>query len=360
MLNTKDYEKLLEFQSQMYSYDAYDKDIRYAILQSLQTLYKEYPIAFFLTNMDEQYINPVTINFDTSFMDSYNQHYFKTDIFHTVNIQKYFLSKKVIRVTDITSRKDFENTEFYNDVLNKMNTGDEIVLHLHQQNKLLGAIGILKPKELGNFTEKEIEYARMINAHINNLLKKSLINLNLEHQNQILVNFVDKSPIGMILVDNNFDLIGYNQIALSYINEICNQDPENMLSDQVIKTFIEKIYFKGFSPGNFIQTDIKDYAIKIKPFVIPNFSQGITTLYYIYIYRRNNNTINPSILKSKYKLTSRECELVFYLLEGYSNKQIADELFISPHTVKTHMQNIFKKMECVSRSEVIRKTLLIN
>ena len=48
-------------------------------------------------------------------------------------------------------------------------------------------------------------------------------------------------------------------------------------------------------------------------------------------------------------LTDREKEILDLIAAGYSNQQIADELFISPHTVKTHLHNIFKKINVKRR-----------
>ncbi|MCG8564515.1 MAG: LuxR C-terminal-related transcriptional regulator [Desulfobacterales bacterium] len=48
-------------------------------------------------------------------------------------------------------------------------------------------------------------------------------------------------------------------------------------------------------------------------------------------------------------LTQREKEILDLIAAGFSNKNIADELFISPHTVKTHLHNIFKKINVKRR-----------
>lgn len=44
------------------------------------------------------------------------------------------------------------------------------------------------------------------------------------------------------------------------------------------------------------------------------------------------------------KLTNREFDVLRLLIKGYSNKQIAGELFISVHTVVTHRKNITDKL----------------
>lgn len=51
-------------------------------------------------------------------------------------------------------------------------------------------------------------------------------------------------------------------------------------------------------------------------------------------------------------LSPREKEVARLAARGYSNAQIADELFISAETVKRHMATIFEKLEIKSRIEL--------
>lgn len=43
-------------------------------------------------------------------------------------------------------------------------------------------------------------------------------------------------------------------------------------------------------------------------------------------------------------LTSREIKILSLIIEGKNNPEIADELFISIHTVKAHIESIYKKL----------------
>ncbi len=49
--------------------------------------------------------------------------------------------------------------------------------------------------------------------------------------------------------------------------------------------------------------------------------------------------------KDKIQLSAREQEIVGLIAQGLSNKQIADKLFVSTHTVTTHRRNIMNKLE---------------
>src|SRR5438046_3928179 len=49
-------------------------------------------------------------------------------------------------------------------------------------------------------------------------------------------------------------------------------------------------------------------------------------------------------------LTSREVEVLGLLARGYSNKQIAQRLVITPKTVSNHLQHIYSKIDVSSRA----------
>ena len=52
-------------------------------------------------------------------------------------------------------------------------------------------------------------------------------------------------------------------------------------------------------------------------------------------------------------LTARERDILSLLVKGYDNQTIADELFISLKTVKTHVSNILSKLEVDDRTQAV-------
>ncbi len=53
------------------------------------------------------------------------------------------------------------------------------------------------------------------------------------------------------------------------------------------------------------------------------------------------------------KLTKREKAIVGLMSKGAKNKEIAEQLSISPHTVKTHLYSAFRKTKCRNRIELL-------
>ncbi len=59
----------------------------------------------------------------------------------------------------------------------------------------------------------------------------------------------------------------------------------------------------------------------------------------------------------EYNLTSREKEILNELINGLSYKKIAEALFISLDTVRSHIKNIYQKLHVSSRSEAVAKVI---
>ena len=63
--------------------------------------------------------------------------------------------------------------------------------------------------------------------------------------------------------------------------------------------------------------------------------------------------INQNILMDN--LTPREREVLGLIAEGYSNLEIAQELYIEVSTVKVHTRNIFGKLEVNDRNKAVTR-----
>jgi DNA-binding NarL/FixJ family response regulator len=62
----------------------------------------------------------------------------------------------------------------------------------------------------------------------------------------------------------------------------------------------------------------------------------------------------PAANPTPLPLTPAEEKVFWEVIQGYTNKQIGDRLFVSPRTVQTHLSNILSKLQLESRSQLIR------
>jgi DNA-binding CsgD family transcriptional regulator len=54
-------------------------------------------------------------------------------------------------------------------------------------------------------------------------------------------------------------------------------------------------------------------------------------------------------------LTRRECEVVCLVAEGKTNAEIARQLWISPGTVRRHLENVFAKLGVHTRTAAVAR-----
>lgn len=82
--------------------------------------------------------------------------------------------------------------------------------------------------------------------------------------------------------------------------------------------------------------------------------------------REGGSPMSPSIARRIIKsfrpnsdnpLSKRETEILQKLCDGANYKVIADSLFISGHTVRAHIKNIYKKLQVNSRAAAVKKAI---
>ena len=57
------------------------------------------------------------------------------------------------------------------------------------------------------------------------------------------------------------------------------------------------------------------------------------------------------------RLTEREKSVLILLVKGFKNDDIANELNVSVHTVKAHLEAIYEKLEVVNRVQAVVRAL---
>ena len=64
-------------------------------------------------------------------------------------------------------------------------------------------------------------------------------------------------------------------------------------------------------------------------------------------------TLDSSVVARLDRLTSREQEVLVAIATGSSNNEIAEDLFVSPTTVKTHVSSVLTKLGLTNRAQAV-------
>ncbi|MGB3605895.1 helix-turn-helix domain-containing protein [Psychroserpens sp.] len=76
---------------------------------------------------------------------------------------------------------------------------------------------------------------------------------------------------------------------------------------------------------------------------------AVANLWFVFLVKNNKKQQH---LEAKEQLTAQEQNVLELILDHYTNKDIAEALFISVSTVKTHINNVYKKLSVTSRDEL--------
>jgi DNA-binding CsgD family transcriptional regulator/PAS domain-containing protein len=66
---------------------------------------------------------------------------------------------------------------------------------------------------------------------------------------------------------------------------------------------------------------------------------------------------DPEAVRTRHGLTKREAEVALLLAEGRSNADLAERLFVSPHTARHHVENVLSKLGLTSRAAVAARLM---
>jgi DNA-binding CsgD family transcriptional regulator len=148
------------------------------------------------------------------------------------------------------------------------------------------------------------------------------------------------NKIGTCIKNTKGFILERNSIAIATCGQFCDQfciKNQNLIDNSCTDN-----KHSGFQCLHKIKTKEK----KIADIVVAVIQDKIVTMVYPLDEQIENEF---KMYSSKYDLTTSEEKIVFGMLNGLTNQQIADQLFISRSTLKKHLNNIYKKIPAESR-----------
>lgn len=304
---------------------------------------------------------PVTMNVTKSIMDLYYTQW-SEDIFSDPFIHylgKGFDSSTCIRsrlifFDDLMLLKEWENSGYYNEYIKKLGFYAVAGISLFSRKGFMGGIGVFKQNDVGLFTHREKYILNRIGLHISASLENYLsINRDCAEK-QLLRVSLDEMNVGTILLDQDCKITYFNKAADKFCSTIFeDESPEhfNKFLNHLGNTIIPSLRQTK------IQLNYRNHKFRIDifPVIFTSEYRTMESRYVIYIRNLPPGNINiDRKLSELYKLSKRELEVVQLIMEGLDNTAIANRLYLSSHTVKTHIQNIFTKMKIHNRTSILR------
>ncbi|MEL6987337.1 MAG: response regulator transcription factor [Bacteroidota bacterium] len=101
------------------------------------------------------------------------------------------------------------------------------------------------------------------------------------------------------------------------------------------------------------------YGYIVKPFTEENLISNVQLAVFRFANDKKTELPELNIINNKFEtnITQAEYKTLSFLFEGLTNLQIAKKSFVSVNTVKTHLQNLFSKLDVKNRTAAIQKVI---
>lgn len=164
----------------------------------------------------------------------------------------------------------------------------------------------------------------------------------------------------LIKLNDQIHVVGHNTSPTIALEEIAKLQPALLFLDVEMPTLsgfelIELIREDGHYPQIVMVTGFDQYAIKAlrsealdylgKPVDLEDLNQTLTRFF-----QKQEHTIS---IPANWALSGREQEVLRFLIQGLSSKEIAASIFLSRHTVDTYRRKILEKSGCKTTRELV-------
>lgn len=227
--------------------------------------------------------------------------------------------------------------------------------------------------EIHNVSILLVDPEREFRQNIKILLKLynelEIFNLNLVGESDCFergLNLLDKHKANLILLGLEFDR-SRNNYGLDLLKTakktskiiVFSKDRQGENIFEAMKWGADGYVYKNNTAERFYEaiTTVLNLGVYFPPDVAVRFFS-----YFNNLYSRSKDTSNSRFPEANgsLHLTLREKEVLKYLIEGFTNKKIAQQLSITIATVKAHLTSIFHKLGVENRSQAIIAALNSN
>ncbi|MEX0966866.1 MAG: response regulator transcription factor [Bacteroidia bacterium] len=112
---------------------------------------------------------------------------------------------------------------------------------------------------------------------------------------------------------------------------------------------------------------LRDLSLELYGGIIAIIFAGIGILLGSGIFRKKHEKNSPASVAhpdrakiAASQLSSRELQVLELMARGYTNQEIATQLFVSRNTIKTHTSNIYSKLEVKRRTQAVQRAQEMN
>ena len=282
-------------------------------------------------------------------------------------------SKTVLKFGESISFKDWERSVFYNNFMLPQHLYWELFLTLRWKNNLEGMITLWRSKKQPDYEDKEVLKAARLASHLGVVVHNICLILQINARESRFLSADEANSEGLLWLDHRFTPSFFNAKARDICLQLFSEMPHDAFN-------LEKGEFP--IPSYIIQdcSDLLDshkaeeHAVLLpKERIIPIENGNKFRIECSLMWKGDQISSTPNFMvtlsdltdeqkletafQTRFRLSRREMDIIYYLIRGLSDNEIGEKLYISQQTVHTHTKNIYKKLGAKSRIELYRRVI---
>ncbi|MBI5602702.1 MAG: hypothetical protein HY879_05045 [Deltaproteobacteria bacterium] len=343
--------------------------MRAKMVRSLRRVFRAEGVVFFLGDREFKTIDNADLvgaGMNLHYLDRWVRCYSRSDPFQ----QEAHFRSTVCKVDDILPYKRWVNLPIYNEFYRPQNIHYKLSISLRSNARVLGLIGLFRPKDQADFSRRDVAKARILAPHLTTALENSIQFTEMDESKKWFGGWGDKLPsFGIIILNYDLRPVYWNSSADAFCGMLC---PEQAPHPDAINlggvSIPPEIVRDCLSLKGLFQNGLESAALRRQRIMesgpnrkfqinasLVEHALGERSALRFVIYMLDFSETGPGreeVLKEKYQLTRREIAIAHCVSQGLTNDEIGERLYISRFTVETHLKNIFDKTKVKNRTSL--------
>ena len=282
-------------------------------------------------------------------------------------------SKTILKIGDSISLRDWEWSDFYNEFILPQHLYWELFLTLRWRNNLEGMITLWRSKKQLNYEDDDISKAGMLAPHLMVAIRNIRLISQIDNWEKRLSSVDEADTEGLLWLDHKFTPSLFNAKAKDICLRLFSEMPYNTFNLEKGEFPIPSYVIKDCSDLLDLFKAEKHTILLPKERIVSTESGDKFRIEYSLIWKADQTSSLPNFmvtlsditdenkpqttLQARFHLSRRELDVIYYLISGLSDDEIAEKLYISKLTVHTHVKNIYRKIGTKSRIELYRRVV---
>lgn len=267
----------------------------------------------------------------------------------------YFNTKPCLyKATDVIDSIDYERSAYVR----------FLEENFHQHYCVTMAFGInayiqvsfFKSFEEGDFESEEIQALNKLYVYIANSYKNFKKHEQSKIVSKLQSEIISSGEKAYLVTDAFMHVMSYNKTAQSYLEDIMGPCVDEQINSDTPCSWL--FFLFGSEETNSVEGSVQTRVFKHYIFNVHTYDQtysnGIVDRYHWISISRTDEGKFSECAGEELPLTPTEQKVAALMYHGLTYKAIADEMVISYHTVKKHMQNIYTKCGVNSRYQLYK------